>query len=1778
MIPLRPLSIGVAALALVVVIPAVGLGNDDAPASVSAAEELRAGGEAAARQGDDEAAQAQFDRAVAILQKAKAPLALARTYLSRGTWHLGGGRMDRARPDLEAALAGFEAADDADGVRVAATNLGLLLEDLGELEEALTAHERALRSAERGEDTAHVAAALLGRASVLHRLGRDAEALPALERALRLAGETGDVLLQAQARTERATVHLDRGNTARALHEFRLARTGFEQVGAAHLVARTMGNIGATHERRGEFGPALRSYETALAQFLAAGDAEAAATALLNLGTLHLGLGQHDRAEARLDDAGRRFEARGDRGGRVRVLLARAAIAAARGEAAARSEHLAEAQTLARDVEDPRLQASARIEQAGAALATGDIDAARAHLQEARRAYDAAEDPVGAAGCMQQLAEIALGRGALQEAEDLSSQVLASGREADARALVVQSLACLAEVEAAREQPQRALELAREAVETLPFLLHGLDDVRSARAGARWRRAFDVGLRASLALSDTERALWFVEAGRAAQLRASLGGRARLRRAVLPARLLTAEAEARADARAALDAYRRLQRRRARPSALSVARRTLQAARQRMRDLAARIQVEAKASQDTLYPRPLDARAIQDTLAPGEALVLYVEGDALRALVITTTTVRVVHVGTIARATAVARDITISSDEALPMQALGMARAVLRDPLDLPEQITRVLVSPSAGLARVSFALVFPRREVAYTASATTHALLHPQRALQGIDVLGLGDANYAGHPDQLVALPGSRTEVTAVADVHLLSERASETALRETLLARRRWRAIHLACHGLIDDEDPGLSRLALSRDAVHDGSLTVSEVMALDAPADLVTLSACDSGLGEVTRGEGVLGFTRAFMLAGTPRVIVSLWRVDDEATSYLMRELYARWRPPGGAAGLPLAKALREAQTAVRRRPGWQHPYYWAAWTLWGLPDAAPDTRVVLSVEQAAERAKAAAGTQDAAAFAELATQADPDPWRVVDRLLRDGAPEEARALAAAVAPSERKALSAYARRDPITDASWAMRLAAARAAQRAGETEKAATILAGTGAAENDVLGLEVRSARALLEADASDHAHRERGAEALLAIARACDRLGWRAEAGRALRRAGPTASSIGRHDLAVQAWQALRILEAAQGARIAAAQATSDLAVALQRLGDLSGARKVASEALAVLVTSDDQTAIARVRSNLAGIAFAQGDAERAAKHAEQAQADARRAGATEVEAAALANLGLALEATGEIERASAVQEQALDLLDRVRDTRSAAVIHDNLANLLADGGWQARAVHHHERAIALHVERGDARGEATARGNAAMTLLAEARWADAAVHQREASEIWAVLGDKARRRHGLLAEALIETTRFRPRAAIRLYRDVARFAEADGADTTAREASGRAEGVARAAGLSLDPDTEPDPLRVRARAEARTALQHLRTVARSGDAATAIAAWVAWARARHLAAHGGDVRAAAALLSDEAGATFLEARARLAHLSAPSRETREPGAIEVARERLVDARLKLGARGWLFDAPIPPLASIRGRVPAGTIWLLPFPGEKEPWSVRISSAVVRVGPGLDTASNAPRTWFATADRPPLRPGDRLATPRLLFGSAAPASGEGTWMLTGGRIALPRTIQGSLGTSLSMPAPMQGPRVRPATSVIGSEPQGVASRWRCVVIDAPLYLSHDALDRCALVIAAGADGLLTPCALAEKPLPADVWLFPHVGGGAKPACVAAFVEACARAGARHVVLAAGATADARAAMPRRLQRALASHQDLRDALREAGVDAASGWSVWTIDP
>ena len=212
-----------------------------------------------------------------------------------------------------------------------------------------------------------------------------------------------------------------------------------------------------------------------------------------------------------------------------------------------------------------------------------------------------------------------------------------------------------------------------------------------------------------------------------------------------------------------------------------------------------------------------------------------------------------------------------------------------------------------------------------------------PMAKLQKDQILIVGNPDmpsYLSRPDKpatpLNPLPGSEAEAMAIGEMFgvkpLIGAAATETEIKKRM---DQARVIHLASHGLLESRDvfnaPYLSAIALAPTADDNGFLTVREVMKKKLQADLVVLSACDSGRGHIT-GDGVIGLSRGYLTAGVPTTVVSLWPVSDRATAILMVNFYRAL-----AEGKSKASALRSATLSNRDR--FEDPKLWAPFVMYG-----------------------------------------------------------------------------------------------------------------------------------------------------------------------------------------------------------------------------------------------------------------------------------------------------------------------------------------------------------------------------------------------------------------------------------------------------------------------------------------------------------------------------------------------------------------------------------------------------------------------------------------------------------------------------------------------------------------------------------------------------------------------------------------------------------------------------------------------------------------------------
>jgi CHAT domain-containing protein len=219
--------------------------------------------------------------------------------------------------------------------------------------------------------------------------------------------------------------------------------------------------------------------------------------------------------------------------------------------------------------------------------------------------------------------------------------------------------------------------------------------------------------------------------------------------------------------------------------------------------------------------------------------------------------------------------------------------------------------------------------------------LTHKQRIASKKSGISKGEILVVGNPtmpkipitdEQLISLPGAEREAIKIADLlktqAITGNKATKTAIVQKMLKAR---IIHFATHGLVDDFKgfgvPGA--IAFAPSGKDNGFLTSGEILDLKHPlnAELIVLSACDTGKGRIT-GDGVVGLSRSFISAGVPSIVVSLWSVGDDSTSLLMTEFYKNIQQKQDK-----ATALRQAMLTTMKHKNYQSPYHWAAFTLIG-----------------------------------------------------------------------------------------------------------------------------------------------------------------------------------------------------------------------------------------------------------------------------------------------------------------------------------------------------------------------------------------------------------------------------------------------------------------------------------------------------------------------------------------------------------------------------------------------------------------------------------------------------------------------------------------------------------------------------------------------------------------------------------------------------------------------------------------------------------------------------
>lgn len=834
----------------------------------------------------------------------------------------------RRTGDLAGALVAYEVGRDladARGLRIEAAqarrDAGYVLSVFGRYSEAAAAVEQARATyRELGERVLEARATMnLG---ILSRYRGDQDgALAAYAAARDLAAAAGDTRLPVIALNNTAVVYLNRGHlaAAQATLEEALQRQGSVR---DQLTADILGNLGSVYQSQNQLDLArdflVRSIdlqEELGNTFATMHEREALASVLLALGLPGESQAMFEQVADRAERGGAMEPAAQSRAGLGRILLAQG-----------RTQ-----------------EAAAELRRAAAIARRANADALALVLVQLSQAEAAAGRPQDAIAAADEAAAIA-GRLAsdsrLSMAEAARGTALAAlGREEEAAAAFERSIRL---TETLREETADAPSERRRFLESRLAPYEGLLTLHARRGRAE----------EALAQAERARARVLLDAlhGRQDRIDALLTPEERARQQVLREDLARAGIEAQ---RAAEDETATSERRRLAEDRRADARLAYEAFRAAA--YASHPGMAARSGRAAPW-RIEDARSLLDGRTLAVTYAVQHDRTYLFAITRAGLVLHELPLGRRALEQRTRRFREALGARRLEVAALGRALcADLLGPLRRPlAASSRLLIVPDGPLWELPFQALkcgrsrylLEERAVAYAPSLTALREMTARRTPPAgrETVLAVGDPSF-GEPQRrqiagllrdgaLGPLPDAAAEVRAIERYYapgssvFVGTEASETRVKAEA---GRHRILHFAAHGVLNDASPLYSQLVLARPAGGDGDdglLEAWEIMEMRLPADLAVLSACESGRGRVSQGEGLVGLSWAFSVAGCPTTVVSQWKVDSRSTSRLMQRFHRDL-----ADGQATADALRAAALEVKADPRYAHPFYWAGFVVVG-----------------------------------------------------------------------------------------------------------------------------------------------------------------------------------------------------------------------------------------------------------------------------------------------------------------------------------------------------------------------------------------------------------------------------------------------------------------------------------------------------------------------------------------------------------------------------------------------------------------------------------------------------------------------------------------------------------------------------------------------------------------------------------------------------------------------------------------------------------------------------
>jgi CHAT domain-containing protein/tetratricopeptide (TPR) repeat protein len=839
----------------------------------------------------------QIQNSLVLAQTSDALKEEASRLVDRGIEQSQTGQFDTAIQSWQQALAIYEKMGDRQSQGAILNYIGLAYRRSGQYQKALESLEQALALFQAINDQAGVGTTLNSMGLVYSDRGEYSQALEVLSQALTIKKEFDDRRAQGTILNNMGAAYRNLDQYHKALDAYQQALTLLKSVYDKAGEGTTLNNIGGVYDNLGQYSQALKVYEQALILLREVNDKAGEGTTLNNMGVLYRNLGQYEKALEVYQQALTILKAVGKRPLMGTALKNIGDVYDNLGQYAQALEFYQQALAIRKELKD----------KAGEGTILNSLGAVYRNLGQPQKALEIYQQALaikqevgerqGQGTTLNNMGNVYLDQAQYARALEFYQQALAIYKEVNARPDIGTTLNNMGSALLQQGDVAKATEMLREAIEVLESLRPGLSDDNKVSIFETQDHTYRALQKALIAQNKIEEALEIAERGRA--------------RAFVE--LLAKRISPNSQEQPTIN-----------PPTIQQVRRIAQTQK---------------------------ATLVEYSIISEQELLIWVinpNGEvAFRQVDLTSQKISLEQLVSSSRAVlGVAGRGSLGAapgPRASQSQRLQQLHQILIQPIAelLPKDPNaRVIFIPQKSLFLVPFSALqdangdylIEKHTILTAPAIQVLDLTHQQRQrVSGKGALVVGNPTIARQLKEeykLEQLNGAQREAIEIAELLKTQAIIGNQSTKSVILPQMpSARIIHLATHGLLDDGNklgiPGAVILAPTEN--DEGLLTAEEILEMKLNAELVVLSACDTGQGKLT-GDGVIGLSRSLIAAGVPSAIVTLWMIPDDTTASLMTEFYQNLqRNPDKA------QALRSAMlTTMKQYP---NPIYWAAFTLIG-----------------------------------------------------------------------------------------------------------------------------------------------------------------------------------------------------------------------------------------------------------------------------------------------------------------------------------------------------------------------------------------------------------------------------------------------------------------------------------------------------------------------------------------------------------------------------------------------------------------------------------------------------------------------------------------------------------------------------------------------------------------------------------------------------------------------------------------------------------------------------